>query len=165
MRRLRSKHWHSRQLHSPCAGMLTSLLDSCQHPLFMLMSPDIQQPPAHVQQKIIRPTCSASVQAALPCLLFASPTGGRDVSTLDLRGGTDAAFAPPVGDMQHILLPTLRRLLDIDVTDKVCGDLMCQITFARHFSHTDTHQKLIEALMLMREYHICVGSMHRCIVS
>jgi RNA 3'-terminal phosphate cyclase (ATP) len=30
---------------------------------------------------------------------------------LDLRGGTDAAFAPPVGYLAHVLAPTLARLL------------------------------------------------------
>ncbi|BDA44769.1 RNA 3'-terminal phosphate cyclase [Coccomyxa sp. Obi] len=64
-------------------------------------------------------SCALLAQAALPCLLYASPTGGRDFSTLDLRGGTDAAFAPSVCYLQHILLPTLRRLLDIDVLDKL----------------------------------------------
>ena len=34
-------------------------------------------------------------------------------SELDLRGGTDAAMAPPVGYMQHVLLPTLRRRLGV----------------------------------------------------
>lgn len=58
-------------------------------------------------------------QAALPCLLLASPASEEDVSTLDLRGGTDAAMAPPVGYLQYILLPTLRRLFGADVTDKV----------------------------------------------
>jgi RNA 3'-terminal phosphate cyclase (ATP) len=32
-------------------------------------------------------------------------------STLTLRGGTDASFAPPIGYLQHVLLPTLQRLL------------------------------------------------------
>ncbi|CAL8469495.1 g9036 [Coccomyxa elongata] len=64
-------------------------------------------------------SCTLLAQAALPCLLFFSPNGGRDTTTLDLRGGTDAAFAPPVGYMQHILLPMLRRLLDINVTEKL----------------------------------------------
>ena len=32
-------------------------------------------------------------------------------SQLNLRGGTDAAFAPPIGYLQHILAPTLQRLL------------------------------------------------------
>lgn len=33
------------------------------------------------------------------------------MSTLTLRGGTDASFAPPIGYLQHVLLPTLQRLL------------------------------------------------------
>lgn len=116
------------------AGSCTLLAQACWHHCLLAASTPCScwyllsnQPPAHVQQIILCPTCSASAQAALPCLLFASPTGGRDISTLDLRGGTDAAFAPPVGYMQHILLPTLRRLLDIDVTDKVSRHLMRQV--------------------------------------
>ena len=45
------------------------------------------------------------VQAALPCLL-AVPDKAR--SELTLRGGTDAAFAPPVWFTQHVTLPLLR---------------------------------------------------------
>lgn len=33
------------------------------------------------------------------------------VSCLTLCGGTDASFAPPIGYLQHVLLPTLQRLL------------------------------------------------------
>lgn len=41
------------------------------------------------------------LQAAVPCLLFAAPgADGRTVSHLELRGGTDASMAPPVGYMQ-----------------------------------------------------------------
>ena len=57
----------------------------------------------------------ACVQAALPCLL-AVPGGER--SELTLRGGTDAAFAPPVWFTQHVTLPLLRSwfgFLEADV--------------------------------------------------
>ncbi|KAF8065648.1 hypothetical protein HT031_003249 [Scenedesmus sp. PABB004] len=54
-------------------------------------------------------SCTLLVQQALPVLLFASPPS--TVSTLTLRGGTDAAFAPPIGYVEHVLLPSLRRLL------------------------------------------------------
>jgi hypothetical protein len=47
------------------------------------------------------------------------------MSVVDLRGGTDAAMAPPVGYLQQILLPTLRRLFNIDITEKVCDLLRC----------------------------------------
>ena len=65
---------------------------------------------------------STDLQAALPALLF---TGGTEAdsaslpSTLQLYGGTDAEFAPPVGYMQKILLPTLRRLWGLDIADQV----------------------------------------------
>ena len=63
-----------------------------------------------------------ALQAALPVLLF---TTGSVVdesslsSTLQLYGGTDAEFAPPVGYMQKILLPTLRRLYGLEISDQV----------------------------------------------
>jgi RNA 3'-terminal phosphate cyclase (ATP) len=85
-------------------------------------------------------SCTLMVQQALPCMLFATPApeatadaagcpltgvGAADLSMwgddpgspsarwshLDLRGGTDAAFAPPVGYLTHVLAPTLHRLL------------------------------------------------------
>ena len=54
-----------------------------------------------------------ALQAALPCLLYAAPDASREppgASTLELRGGTDAAMAPSISYLQHVLLPTLRRL-------------------------------------------------------
>ncbi len=36
-------------------------------------------------------------------------------SHLDLRGGTDADFAPPIGYLTHVLVPTLRKLLGIHI--------------------------------------------------
>lgn len=52
-------------------------------------------------------------QAALPCALFAPPEFGDVV--LDLRGGTDATKAPPVGYMQEVLFPTLERVFGVRV--------------------------------------------------
>ena len=54
-------------------------------------------------------------QALLPCALFAHGGPSAHV-TLDLRGGTDAAKAPPVAYLESVLLPTLRRALGIDVS-------------------------------------------------
>lgn len=67
-------------------------------------------------------------QAALPCLLLAAPrpcgadaaADGADphaahVSELDLRGGTDAAMAPPAGYLAEVLLPMLRSRLGVSV--------------------------------------------------
>lgn len=65
------------------------------------------------------------MQATLPCLLYASTSPTLDlsnVSTLDLKGGTDAAMAPSLGYLQHVLLPTLRRLFGLTV------DLQVQLT-------------------------------------
>lgn len=64
------------------------------------------------------------VQAALPCLLFAtsgspaeppSNAGSSCTSHLHVKGGTDADFAPPAGYLQHVLAPLLRRLLKLDI--------------------------------------------------
>ena len=51
----------------------------------------------------VHATCG--VQAALPCLLMARDQGE---SELILKGGTDAAMAPPVWYYQHVCLPLLR---------------------------------------------------------
>jgi len=40
-----------------------------------------------------------------------STGGSSSSSSLTLKGGTDAAFAPPIGYLQHVFLPTLRRLI------------------------------------------------------
>ena len=37
----------------------------------------------------------------------ASDSGSESEWALELRGGTDAAMAPPVGYLQHVLLPSL----------------------------------------------------------
>eukprot|EP00887_Chlorella_sp_A99_P006731 scaffold3.g6731.t1 len=66
---------------------------------------------SHVGDTKTAGSCMLLAQAALPCLLFCAP--GAGVSRLELRGGTDAAMAPPVGYMQHVLLPTLRARLGI----------------------------------------------------
>jgi len=81
-------------------------------------------------------SCTLMVQQALPCCVFANaPSAANSTPTtsssstsaaaagdaqqrwtqLDLRGGTDAAFAPPIGYLQHVLAPTLRRLLPVSV--------------------------------------------------
>lgn len=44
--------------------------------------------------------------------LQAAVRSGR-ASELDLRGGTDAAMAPPAGYLQHVLLPVLRSHLGV----------------------------------------------------
>lgn len=63
------------------------------------------------------------LQAALPCLFMAQPSQQAvpampegNVSVLELRGGTDAAMAPPVGYVQHVLLPMLSRLQGVEAS-------------------------------------------------
>ena len=69
---------------------------------------------SHVGDTGTAGSCMLLAQAALPCLLFAAPgADGSTASQLELRGGTDAAMAPPVGYLQHVLLPTLRTRLGI----------------------------------------------------
>ena len=52
-------------------------------------------------------------------MLMAHPTGKTDVSVCELKGGTDAQMAPPVGYAQHVLQPLLKRLLGIEATLEV----------------------------------------------
>lgn len=70
------------------------------------------------------------MQAALPVMLFARGKESQDVnvncsSLLDLHGGTDAAMAPPVSYLQKVLLPTLRRLYDINIEDQAHSRFIC----------------------------------------
>lgn len=95
----------------------------------------------HVADTRTAGSCMLLAQSALPCLLYAgdgepaaAPEAAQGAaaaaaaegapwlqaacargtaSVLDLRGGTDAAMAPPVGYMQHVLLPTLRSRLGV----------------------------------------------------
>lgn len=66
-------------------------------------------------------SCTLLVQAVLPCLLRAkSPAAPHTPaqSSIQLLGGTDVAFSPPVDYLVHVLLPTLRRVLgfEVDIT-------------------------------------------------
>ena len=74
------------------------------------------------------------MQAALPCLFMAQhtegpagPTPDRQISVLELRGGTDAAMAPPVAYVQQVLLPMLHRLQGV----QACIDLQKRGFFPR----------------------------------
>ena len=59
------------------------------------------------------------MQSAVPCLLMSAPRttadGEAGQSVLTLKGGTDAAMAPPVSYTQHVLVPMLKRLLGVDI--------------------------------------------------
>ena len=99
-------------------------------------------------------------QAAFPCLLMAQPsqhpepaTPAANTSVLDLRGGTDAAMAPPVGYVQHVLLPMLHRLQRVDASihlhrrgffPKVCGQKIIKRA---------VNSKSLEARMLLFNLH------------
>lgn len=81
---------------------------------------------------VIVPSSWQLVQAALPCLMAAA---GDGESVLDLRGGTDATLAPPVGYMQHVLLPMVHSLFGLQVDIQVAPAL-----YARDFqsSHSES---------------------------
>ena len=79
------------------------------------------------------------LQAALPCLLMA-PDGGK--SEIVLKGGTDAAMAPPVWYYQHVCLPLLRKWWGLEAELQVpaqavvdwsscCGLCMMRLAQAR----------------------------------
>ena len=52
-------------------------------------------------------------QSALPCMLFSR---GDGPCMLHLKGGTDTNMAPPVDYLLHVLLPTLRSQLGVQIT-------------------------------------------------
>ena len=52
------------------------------------------------------------LQVSLPCLVFSSEPA--EPSTLILRGGTNASFAPQIDYTEHVFLPFLRKHLGLD---------------------------------------------------
>jgi RNA 3'-terminal phosphate cyclase (ATP) len=65
-------------------------------------------------------SCMLLAQVALPCLLYAKHEqqlnvneSMEDINEIQLKGGTDAAMAPPIEYMQRVLLPTLRHHLHV----------------------------------------------------
>lgn len=78
-------------------------------------------------------SCMLLAQAALPCALLAAHQSFETIgckrsassiegstetygSVLTLRGGTDAAMAPPFGYTNSVLIPMLQRLLGVSIT-------------------------------------------------
>ena len=69
---------------------------------------------------------------------------------MTLRGGTDAAMAPPVGYAQHVLLPLLRRKLGVEVSLDVirrgffpkARHRTCRGEWALHCKLASDHRKL-----------------------
>jgi len=65
-------------------------------------------------------SCMLLAQIALPCLLYADQLHAQNQeksaenNEIQLKGGTDAAMAPPIEYLQRVLLPTLRQHLHID---------------------------------------------------
>lgn len=73
-------------------------------------------------------SCMLMVQASLPCALLTSDTAAQQAAQggasdaladagfatgIELRGGTDAAMAPPYAYSEHVLLPMVRRHLGL----------------------------------------------------
>ncbi|GLI60386.1 hypothetical protein VaNZ11_002395, partial [Volvox africanus] len=60
-------------------------------------------------------SCTLMLQAAMPVCVFAGPelspepAGDPGFSQLELKGGTDADMAPPVGYLTEVLIPLLRN--------------------------------------------------------
>jgi len=56
------------------------------------------------------------IQSILPCLLFATPDKeGNEISTVELRGGTDVGMAPPIDYLRYVLMPLLKSKFGIDM--------------------------------------------------
>ena len=67
------------------------------------------------------------LQAAVPCAVMAVAlssdgdvtSNNEHVTLLELRGGTDAAMAPPVDYFRHVLLPVLRERFGLRIDEEV----------------------------------------------
>mmetsp|Transcript_17235 Transcript_17235/g.43340 ORF Transcript_17235/g.43340 Transcript_17235/m.43340 type:complete len:191 (+) Transcript_17235:175-747(+) len=64
-------------------------------------------------------SCTLLAQVAIPCALYSQPgpTGGAALH-LHLRGGTDAAFAPPVGYLQECPRTLMLRLHAVETSER-----------------------------------------------
>ena len=82
-----------------------------------------------------QPDSVPCIQAALPCLLMA---GDQGRSELTLRGGTDAAMAPPVYWYKHVCLPLLRAWWGLEADVQVClGLLRDWLATGCHYGNVD----------------------------
>ncbi|KAL4536368.1 hypothetical protein Ndes2526A_g05897 [Nannochloris sp. 'desiccata'] len=64
-------------------------------------------------------SCMLLAQVALPCLLYSDQQNQEESvenNEIQLKGGTDAAMAPPIEYLQRVLIPTLRQHLHIDAS-------------------------------------------------
>jgi len=56
------------------------------------------------------------IQSLLPSLLYAHPDDdGNEVSTVEMRGGTDVPMSPSIDYVRYVLCPLLRSRFGIDV--------------------------------------------------
>lgn len=104
-------------LHGACPVLLGKLQTEFEYSFTLVC--DAEQESAHESCPCgAIPKRVKTLQAALPCLLYAEPslsTVTDRISVLDLRGGTDAPMAPSIGYLQHVFVPMLRRLLGLSV--------------------------------------------------
>ncbi|GMH39420.1 hypothetical protein BSKO_07318 [Bryopsis sp. KO-2023] len=110
---LRPQHLTGLQLISKvCGGTLSGGVKGSTQ---IALDPGTLRAGKHVGDTRTAGSCTLLAQATIPCLLYASPGPQGLLSELELKGGTDAAMAPPVGYLQHVFAPTLKSRLHIDL--------------------------------------------------
>jgi len=117
-----------------CTGRLSG---GCESSMEVTLRPNALRAGSYEERTGTAGSCTLLVQGALPCMLLASPAHTQ--STATLHGGTDVAFSPPLDFLAHVLLPTLRRMLPVQV--QVCmGELGGKFTprSPRSLGVTDT---------------------------
>ena len=117
-----------------CTGRLSG---GCESSMEVTLRPNALRAGSYEERTGTAGSYTLLVQGALPCMLLASPAHTQ--STATLHGGTDVAFSPPLDFLAHVLLPTLRRMLPVQV--QVCmGELGGKFTprSPRSLGVTDT---------------------------
>lgn len=112
---LRAQHLAGLQLVAEvCQGKLTGGTIGSQQ---ISLRPQHLTSGHHIGDTKTAGSCMLLAQAALPCLIMAQANSSPaermpdgQTSVVELRGGTDAAMAPPVSYIQQVLLPMLQRL-------------------------------------------------------
>ncbi|DBA82643.1 TPA: hypothetical protein ACH3X1_006890 [Trebouxia sp. C0004] len=112
---LRAQHLAGLQLVAEvCQGKLTGGKIGSQQ---ISLRPQHLTSGHHIGDTKTAGSCMLLAQAALPCLIMAKANSSPaekmpdgQTSVVELRGGTDAAMAPPVSYIQQVLLPMLQRL-------------------------------------------------------
>jgi hypothetical protein len=128
-----------------CTGKLSG---GCESSMEVMLQPKALRAGSYEERTGTAGSCTLLVQGALPCMLLAAPAD--TTSTATLHGGTDVAFSPPFDFLAHVLLPTLRRMLPVEV--QVCLTV-----------HTvETEAKNTPRLARNTLDHSCGGTHARC---